>query len=212
MDTTYLYRLGTVAKNLRNIIRDRGYTCELDLITDDAFETAGLLYRRSMQTKLSLGTSLRTIVKHKTLDKYLCIWPVDRNYDPLKLRERMTSTDQIKAINEDIAALKLRPETCSHIVVCPTKCSPQARKEILACCEVFLFDQLLIDLPRHVQVSPHKVISEALLKEFLGKSVVAKDLPRITQSDPIAKWYAWPVGTIIYVDNPVMPKFRIVSE
>ena len=209
MDIQFLHKLGLVVSNIRNLLLDRGYdVTELNsVVSSDTLETAGLLYQRSKTLDCSLAEAARFQVKKLATQQRARIWLLDRNYDVSKLKERMTSTDQIKSIYDAIAS---DPDTV-HIVVTPTKCSPQAKKELPVNAEIFIFDELLIDLPRHVQVSRHSQVTEQDLQRYLGKSFQKGDLPLLPTSDPMARWYAWPKGSIIFIDNPVMPKFRIVS-
>lgn len=207
MDINYLYKFGLVVKNLRNLLRDRNFdTSKLDLIVkNDPLEIFSCVYTKAQKEKCSLSDALK-------FDFYngnsLSIWFIDRNYDQAKLRERMTSTDQIKAINEEIE----KNSSTYNIILCASKCSPQAKKEVSIRAQLFIFDELLIDLPRHILVSKHTVVDPIKAKEYLGKSFDPKDLPRILLSDPIVKWYNYKLNDIIFIDNPIMPKFKIVSN
>lgn len=207
------------------MIRDRGYdVSELNsLIGNSALETSGNIYTRALEMQISLAEAARfsftlnstnsssssssTSSTSSTRPSKAKLWLLDRNFDLLKQKERMTSTDQIKSIYDFIEA---EPD-CSHIILATTKCSPQAKKELNANAELFIFDEMLIDLPRHIQVSKHTEVSLESVKAFFGQSFNQNDLPLLPSTDPVAKWYAWPIGTIIFVDNPIMPKFRLVS-
>jgi DNA-directed RNA polymerase subunit H (RpoH/RPB5) len=209
MDINYLYKFGLVLTNLRNLLRDRCYdTKDLDkfIKDDDPIETFSEVYAKAKLHKISFSDALK--FEFVSTEKTLSIWFIDRNYDQAKLRERMTSTDQIKAVNEDI-------DKCLsdyNIIICASKCSPQAKKEVSSKAQLFIFDELLIDLPRHILVSRHSIVSEAEAKKYLGLSFEPKDLPRILITDPVAKWYNWSINQIVFIDNPVMPKFKIVSN
>jgi DNA-directed RNA polymerase subunit H (RpoH/RPB5) len=140
----------------------------------------------------------------------LALWALDRNWDIPKARDRMISTDQIKALG---VAMKAYSADVIHMVLCPAKLSFQARKEAgaLRAHEFWLFDDLLIDLPRHELVLPHKVISEEALKAYLGPTIRAEDLPVLPKDDPMARWLGLAVGTIVFLDRPDMPSFRVVK-
>ena len=208
MDINYLYKFGLVLKNLRNLLCDRGYeTLELDqfIKDDEPIETFSEVYAKAKKLKISFSDALK--FEFAKPGSTISIWFIDRNYDQAKLRERMTSTDQIKAVNEEI-------EKCSsnyNIIVCASKCSPQAKKEVSSKAQLFIFDELLIDLPRHILVSRHSIVEASEAKKYLG-SFDPKDLPRILLTDPVAKWYNWSINQIVFIDNPIMPKFKIVSN
>ena len=196
-----MYRFGTAVLNCRRMLLDRGYT--VDLGPNEAFATAAEIYKRSTRDKASLGEACRTT--YEGPDGSISVWCLDRNYDISKNKERMISTDQIKALSE-----LLDPQS-KHIVLSPNKLSPQAKREAL-CAELFLFDDLMIDLPRHELVVPHRPVAHEVAKHYLGPSLLPSDLPRLPMSDPVARWYAFPVGQIVFIDNPSIPSFRIVVK
>lgn len=184
------------------MLRDRGYIVNYTI--NDPYEYAGCLYKLSNETKVSLADAARAVFKHKD-GHTIALWCLDRNYDIAKSRERMVSTDQMKAINELIE----HHDADKHIVISPNKLSPQAKKEYLRA-EIFLFDELMIDLPRHEMVYKHSLVSEDTVKSVLGLALNISDLPRLPITDPVAKWYAFPVGSVVFVDNPSIKTFRIV--
>lgn len=208
MDLIFLNRFGLVYKNFTSLLKDRNYdTREMEaLIGQSGTETAGNIYTKSILQNCSLAEATRFTVSSSSNKKGIKIWMLDRNFDFMKQRERMTSTDQVKNVFKEIESDLFN----AHIIVCPVKCSPQAKKELPMNSEYFIFDELLIDLPRHVLVSKHTPISLESAKTYLGINLRAEDLPSIPQSDPIAKWYGWPQNTILFIDNPVLPKFRLV--
>ena len=204
MDTAFLYRLGRANINIVNMLRDRGYIIE-NAFTDP-YELAGHYYVKASNEKTSLAEAAKRVYRHKD-GHYTSVWCLDRNYDIAKCRERMVSTDQIKAVNDLI-------ESCDdaqcHIILSPNKLSPQAKKEALQG-ELFLFDDLMVDLPRHELVVPHTIVTEEAVKKVLGQTLRVDDLPRLSITDPIARWYGFKRGSIVYIDNPSIKTFRIVS-
>ena len=208
MDTNFLYKHGLVLKNIKRMLADRCYaSAELDaLVCEDELETMGRVYTKAKAKNQSLAETASTCAVHAKKQQSIYVWILDRNYDPLKLKERMTSTDQIKQTLEKINKLSEH----EHILVSPIKCSPQAKKELNEKIVFFFFDELLIDLPRHCMSSKHTPISFEETKQYLGNKIKKYDLPRLLKSDPFVRWYNWPEGTIIFINNPIMSKFRIV--
>jgi DNA-directed RNA polymerase subunit H (RpoH/RPB5) len=209
MDLTFLQRLGTALKNAHNMIKCRGLQMHSGIAwrpDADPLEIAGLVYQAAMATKSSLGLAARSSWR-ASHGRDVGLWLIDRNFDTGKNRERMTSTDQVKAIQESI---REAPEA-SHIVLVPMKLSPQAKKESLHA-EVFLFDDLLINLSAHEWVLPHKRVSIEQARAVLGSTLNPDDLPVLPRSDPVAKWWAFPEGSIVRIDNPTMISYRIVKN
>jgi DNA-directed RNA polymerase subunit H (RpoH/RPB5) len=202
MDTIFLYRFGRALINCMYMIRDRGYI--VNEICTDPYELAGQLYAKATAQKLSLAEAARAIFKHAD-GHTIAVWCLDRNYDISKSRERMISTDQMKAINELIDG----HEADKHIVLSPNKLSPQAKKEYIRG-DLFLFDELMVDLPRHELVVSHSLVSIEAVKNVLGQSLNVQDLPILPMSDPVARWYAFPKGSVVYVNNPSIKTFRVV--
>jgi DNA-directed RNA polymerase subunit H (RpoH/RPB5) len=202
MDLQFLKRFGRAIVNVRRMLRDRGFL--VDCTEDDELAVMGALYKNAVARKISLTEAFVTEYANDSGNR-VCVWAFDRNYDAVKCKDRMVSTDQVKTMNDSIRSR----DNVEHVVLSPNKLSPQAKKE--ACdASVFLFDDLLIDLPRHELVPKHSVVTEAYVKKVLGEALRIQDLPVLPTSDAVARWYGFRVGSIVFVDNPMMPTFRIV--
>ena len=192
------------------MMRDRDYNVDaFQLITsNDALEVSGNIYLNAIKLNCSLSVSTRVTLTSNRHEGTIAIWSLDRNYDSVKCKDRMISTDQIKYLSGLIA--KSRADR--HVIICPFKLSPHAKKEaaLLPNSEYFLFDELMIDLPRHILVLNHRPISVEEARSVLGQAMSPQDLPVLPLSDPVRKWYSWKKDTIIFIDNPTVPSFRIV--
>jgi len=202
MDIAYLQKLGQVVRNAHRMLQDRGY--QVTHANSDPLKIACEAYKLSVENKVSLSEALNatfTAPDGRRADLRV----LDRNYDFVKNRDRMISTDQIKSCIQEAAPGRIT------VVVCPNKLSPLAKKELLGPnIDLFLFDELLIDLPRHELVVPHTIVTPDHVKDCLGTRMNPSDLPVLSQSDPVAKWFRFPKGTIVKVCNPVMPAWRCV--
>lgn len=98
----------------------------------------------------------------------------------------------------------------TRLFLSPNKLSPQSKKELCNSIELFLFDDLLIWLTRHNLYSPHIPVSLTQVRQYLGSKLDPNDLPKLPVHDVIAKWFQFEVGTIVFVDIPTMPTWRIV--
>ena len=220
MDVDFLWRFGKTLQHAYVLLKDRGYTVpetplKPDLNPDDnrPFELVGQLYSQSIINKKSLAENCRQTFKRPSDGCKITLLVFDRNVDLIKNKSRMISTDQVKAMQETINCIG--DGTHDVLVIAPNKLSPQAKKEKLvgpsgAPVDIFIFDDLLIDLPRHEMVNKHTVISLEGLQTILGSTLNPSDLPQLPTSDPISRWYAFAKGQIVHVENPVMPTFRIV--
>ena len=207
MDTAYMYGLGLAMRNARRMLRDRNF------IVPDAdaepYAIASDLYAMATKTGCSIGEAARRSCKHREdPERSIGLWCLDRNVDHTKSRDRMISTDQIKALMDLIEA----DGNTEHIVISPNKLSPQAKREVVDGIQIFLFEDLFIDLPRHELVPKHVPVALEKARHVLGSSLLDSDLPLLPTTDPIARWYRWAPGTIVFVDNPTMPSFRYVVK
>lgn len=210
MDIDFLYQAGLAWLNAIKMLRDRGFVATTSF--QEPLEAAGFFYAKAVADESSFAEAFKSMfdvastTNSRDSKARVGLYMFDRNYDVLRDRSRMISTDQVKAmaqlIEED--AFEVR------IVLCPNKLSPQAKKEHLDA-ELFLFSEMTIELPKHELVPKHTVVSEAFVKERLGQSLDVRDLPRVPRTDAVARWFGWPAGTLLRIENPVMPTFRIVQ-
>ena len=219
MDQSYLYRFGLSINNLGHLLQDRGYNVTTvdatnatsaatnaatgSIFTDDPFKTMGRIYAIAKSKQCSLGEAVRSTFLHSSRPT-LSIWCLDRNYDSVRQRDRMISTEQVKYLCDVMNSEN------TNIVLSPNKLSPQARKEMPKHAELFLFEDLFIDLPRHVLCVEHQVITLEKLRSVLGETMQSSDLPVLLPTDPMVRWYGWAAGTIVFLKNPVMNSFRCV--
>jgi DNA-directed RNA polymerase subunit H (RpoH/RPB5) len=203
MDQSYLYKFGLAINNLGRLLKDRGYSVsEVSFFGDDPLRTVGQIHKIAKSRNCSLGEAVRRTFNCEKPS--LSIWCLDRNYDASRQRDRMISTEQVKYLCD-----VMDPDDI-NLVLSPNKLSPQARKEMPKHAELFLFEDLFIDLPRHSLCVHHEVITIEKLRTVLGETMQPTDLPLLLKSDPMVRWYGWPKGTIIFLKNPVMNSFRIV--
>lgn len=204
MDLPFLSRFGKAVLNARRMIRDRGF--QVPNLGSDELEVVAELYAIAKQTKCSLAEAVHREYTSQS-NEVLCLWCFDRNYDLIKHRDRMISTDQVKYLQDTL----LKTDTKQHLILSPNKLSPQAKKEGSRL-SIFLFDDLMIDLPRHNLVLSHTIVSLETCRALLGSKLDPKDLPCLPKLDPISRWYNFPVGSIVFIDNPCMPSWRIVTD
>ncbi len=187
MDESFLYTLGLVKRNTYFLLQSRGIPTR---DPDDPITEVSRLYTISKTRGLSLAEAASESFSSGSTGSLSVIF-LDRNYDPGKRKEKMIGTDQIKA-------LVSLPEP--KLIIAPTKLSPQAKKEAVGL-KLFLFDQLLINLPNHIYVFPHRAIAKAATDEY----------PQISESDPIVQWYGFPKGTVIEITRADGPTYRVVA-
>jgi DNA-directed RNA polymerase I, II, and III subunit RPABC1 len=69
--------------------------------------------------------------------------------------------------------------------------------------EIFLLNQVIINITKHVIVPKHILLDDTETKQFLEKySCTANQLPKILSSDPVAKYYGMKSGQICKIIRP----------
>ena len=126
----------------------------------------------------------------------------DRNYDYQKRKEKMISTDQIKELS-----------SMNIILILPYKLSPQAKKEIQKAkdLELFTFDDLIFDIPRHTLYMKHEVIDQQTFEIETGYRQKPNDLPKILRTDAVVRWFGFREGSIVKIHRPEGYIFRIIQ-
>lgn len=204
MDITFARTFGVVFQNVMAMARDRGY--EVPNLHPDPLAVMAGLYVKSKASGMSMAHEASCCLQHTSdASRSLGIWFLDRNYDTAKGRERMVSTDQIKAMHPLLAA----SAASEHVIISPNKLSPQAKRENI---QVMAFDDLLIDLPRHCLALPHKVVSLQQMRSVLGAAVDPSQLPWLPKNDPMARWLGLQPGQVVFIDRPDLPSFRVVTS
>jgi len=97
------------------------------------------------------------------------------------------------------------------ILVCPDGLTPFAAKELdkqdkeTLDMEVFRKDELSFCVPRHCLVPPHVALTQAEKRELLTMLGGAKAscLPKLKQTDPVSKYYHYPVGTVVRIHRRI---------
>lgn len=112
---------------------------------------------------------------------------------------------------------KLCDETVQYgskhlLLLCPDGLTPFANKELGKFdkdeldVEIFRKDEMHFSLPRHYLVPPHIALTpteKKVLLTQLGATKASACLPRLKQNDPIAKYYHFPVGTVVRIQRRI---------
>lgn len=190
MDEKFMFTFGLVKQNVIRMLNDRGYSIEVP--KESAMETFACIYKEAKQKNISLAEAASIFLPSMT------VIFLDRNYDFAKRKDKMISTDQLKVVPPD-----------ATIIVSPFKLSPKAKKVFVNDAQVFCFDDLIYDIPRHKLYMPHTQITY----ETLRKMTKAKpdELPKLLRTDAVVRWYGFESEAIIQIDRPEGIIFRCVE-
>jgi DNA-directed RNA polymerase I, II, and III subunit RPABC1 len=200
------------------MMKDRGYNVTdeewiLDSLKTDLSISLTFL-KKSAELGVSLCSSLNKVYYTAGTDtnekSSLAVYFLDRNFDVVRQRDKMVSTEQFKIVLREYS--KQRANRCLLIV--PTKLSPQARKEASRSnLGIMLHEELLFNVSRHCMVPKHTEISnEDAAIFFKSRKIDPHQLPLLRESDPIAKYYGYVKGTLVKIDRPGWTVYRIVGS
>eukprot|EP00808_Paulinella_micropora_P016962 g76100.t1 len=126
----------------------------------------------------------------------------------------------IKSIrNYEDQMTHMTPKVNHAIVVVQNNCTPACRQTIEQMrqqgeitIEIFMETELLVNITQHVLVPEHQVLQdeekEALLKKYKLKP---SQLPRMQQTDPVAKYYGLKTGQVVKIKRPSETAGRYVT-
>ena len=211
MTLEYIAKLGRVKHVSCMMMSDRGYELpeqEVALSEKSDLEIGAFYLDIATKAKCSLGYSM-SCTYAKDGDSVLLLF-LDNNYDDVKKREKMVSTDQAKA------AIKLWKDffgdATSCILVCPGKLSPDAKKEVnMPNLHLLTHEFLIIPIGRHVLVPKHEALSEKDAAIFLKSRKLDKNqLPQLKTTDPVSLYFGFTQGMIVKIQRKAWTVFRVV--
>lgn len=90
----------------------------------------------------------------------------------------------------------------------PTSCT---RKTFESAVEFFTIKELLYNVTKHALVPKHEAINE------LPNDITKEQLPKILRTDPIVRFHAWQIGTVVRItrvfgSHAVEYNYRVVTE
>jgi DNA-directed RNA polymerase subunit H (RpoH/RPB5) len=92
-----------------------------------------------------------------------------------------------------------------HKILIINDINPKVKNDILEYgnIEIFIKDELMINIIDHILVPKHSILSEDEKTHFFEEYYVKpKDLPRILVNDPISRYYYAKVGDIMRIERP----------
>ncbi|CAI8594746.1 unnamed protein product [Vicia faba] len=195
-EITHLYR---IYKTVLQMLRDRNYVIsetEVNMTRQEFTSTFGDHMKRE---DLVISRSY----KNNPDDKIFVFFVNDAKIGVKTIR--------------DIIQRMLTENVFRGILICQSPLSHHGRaavSEMASKCrlEVFLEDELLVNITMHYLVPPHQVLTDAEKKALLNKYTVKEtQLPRILMTDPIAKYYGLRRGQVVRIIRPSETAGRYVT-
>lgn len=203
-DVSRLYR---VRRTVLEMLSDRGYavlntTEDLNLSKED--------FQAAMQTANFNRESL-TMLRQRRDN------PADQIFVffPDEMRGKSVGVDVVSALTKRMESNGVN----NGIMVLQTGLTPTAKGAVekmsasgRCLLEVFMENELLVNITRHQLVPIHELLSEpskhALLRRYKLKE---SQLPRIQRSDPIARYYGLVPGNVVKITRPSETAGRYVT-
>ena len=214
MDLETLDKLAFAKLRTLQLVKDRGFAVEDVEGSIDGLKVrrrAEDLWTQSLSVKQSLAEVASESFQRGSLMCHVIF--MDKNYDISKRKTKMVSTDQVKALKTKMNDLEEVGTKNSFIVISPSKWSPQAKKEdftMFSDVTYFQYEDLSIRIPTHELYVPHVPITLDDLRQKASPYIEEHDLPLIRKTDPVVRWFGFPVGTILEIQRPGFLAYRRV--
>nr|AJA90766.1 DNA-directed RNA polymerase IV fifth largest subunit [Ephedra trifurca] len=182
------HRLFKVRRTLLQMLDDRGfYVSDTDLnMPLDQFR--GIFGNRPARENLRIITQKRSDPSYK----------ISVAFSQKTGKEKLGISDLRYFLSSAL------PEGIRHaILIVPEKVTSQAKKAVKEISGDFLVEMfeetdLLLNITQHALIPEHEILSEEEKKTLLKKySVMEHQLPRMLESDPLAKYYGLRRGKVI---------------
>ena len=182
-DIDILYK---VYKHLLEMLSDRKYTLPISIVnTLDEFKD---LYKNDI-------TNLEFVVTTNENNKISIFWT---NIEKLGIPQLKTYIDQMdnENVNHSILILKNSITTNGKKELEYFNISSPSKY-----IEYFEYQDLLINITKHILVPKHSILNDSEKKDLLTKYSIKRDtqLPKLYITDPIAKYYGCRKGNIVKV-------------
>jgi DNA-directed RNA polymerase I, II, and III subunit RPABC1 len=184
------YNFYLVYKTVNNILYNRGY--EKPKTHDMSFEE----FCKQSRDTLTIKTKSRSDYKIQRGSIYV-FFPDETKVGVKPIREYKT---------------KMEEENVSRaIVVVKEGVTPFAKNEIISgsrtgtpvFIETFTESQLIIDITEHELVPPHELLTKEEKKKVLESfKIKESQLPKITATDPISRYYGLQKGDVVKITRP----------
>jgi len=190
-EVTRLYR---VRRTVLEMLRDRGY-----VISDTSADDLGMTAAEFENNFTASGYSRDSLTMFKQLranagEQIYVFFPRD-----VKLGKAAVDDYKRRLTNEGVARA---------IIVLQGPMTPSANKAVgemepAVRLELFLENELLINITKHVLVPQHEVLSDtekaALLARYKLKD---SQLPRVQKKDAVARYYGLTAGQVMKITRP----------
>ncbi|KAI8929586.1 DNA-directed RNA polymerase RPB5 subunit [Entophlyctis helioformis] len=214
-------RLWRVYRTVHEMVHHRGYEVTrdelempLDVFRDTYFRNGSTVDRQGL-TFLVQNSASRDdqLLVFFTDDETVGIKPIK------KICERMMSQSIMKGILIYKKSLTPRPTRCDHACLRYCSCMRLGMLIQTRCCwllrqvvqemapkyqlELFQESELLVNITAHTLVPVHEVLTNEEKKTLLARYRLKEtQLPRITPSDPVARYYGLKRGQVVKIIRP----------
>lgn len=198
-----LCRMGRAKRVACMMMADRGYALaegEADLEGESDLAVGARYAGVALAARCSLGVAMSGVYAAPGRPPLLLLF-LDPNWDDARRREKMVSTDQVKAA---IALWKEGHADAHCLLVAPSRLSPDAKKEAAAeGLSLLSHDFLAFPVGRHVMTPPHRALHPDEAAHFLAaRKIELPQLPQLKASDAVALYYGFAPGTIVRITRP----------
>jgi len=153
-------------------------------------------------TALRAGLEGSTERAQKYYEEHECLMKATRGDDLMVVMAPKEDKLAIDTVRKYVEQYQSQPHT--HVLIVIQNITPAARQVVVACkrFELFYEADLFCNKTRHRLYVPHRALNpdeEAdVLKRYKCKKT---NLPSLRKTDPIARYFAWSVGTMVEIKS-----------
>lgn len=200
-------RLFRVRRTVLELLADRGFAV---LETDDDLN----MPREAFESHFSAASFNReslTMLRQKqddASDQIYVFFPDEARNKALGVKPISDKAERMERDGVNRAIIILQTGLTPYAKQAVEKLSAGDRFRM----EVFLENELLVNITRHQLVPRHQVLSDEEKKNLLRRyKLKESQLPRIQKTDPIARYYGLTPGTVVKITRPSETAGRYVS-
>lgn len=181
----------------------QSYKNKQDIVNTVLTNTIKMLTARTILDEADIDKNIRTITSKHPDDLVYKIKSKAGLVAILVLLQKITAVTKTHSINDFLNTYEN-----NHKIIIVKSINKKAQQYIVnnySNAEIFLEEDLLINLIDHVAVPEHQLLTKEEAEEvYKAYNLKRKNMPRIYHSDPVARYYNMKPGNVCRIIRPSM--------
>lgn len=194
-------------RTVMQMLVDRGYNLTQEEVEKDLDTFCGEYDGRPQDNRDRIN--LLAYKQSSPTDRIVAFFPGEATVGTQTLKQYFEKMEEQKASAAIVVILKKISTFASKSIEQMAADPDPSKRQIM---EVFLEEELLINITEHELVPSHKLLDDdakqALLKRYKLKET---QLPRLQAKDPVAKYYGLKRGQVVKIERPSETAGRYIT-